>query len=764
MVKPKAADRTGHLWVEEGIAREGAIAEVAPVLPMHRTYSFGVPEEMEASVSIGQRVAVPIGRKGRLVPGFVVGLDRGTWDSTLRPIAELIDPLSFLTPDLVELGREIACHYACPLGRCLKAMTPEAVRRQSGLKTVRYVRLKRDPAGLFDGKTRMSERRRAAVEILAASDEPVSISDLTHTTGVSPSVIRAMAKVGWVEVFARKEIGAAPDATSKLEDPDFELNDEQRNALDDIRLAIDAGKFSATLLFGVSGSGKTEVYIHAIREVLDAGRQAILLVPEIVLTTQLVQRLAVRFRQVAVNHSGLTGTQRSIIWRQVGAGEKTVVIGTRSAVFAPCPNLGLICVDEEQETSYKNLQTPRFNVRDVAIMRAKQLNIPVVMGSATPLLETWYHSGHRSDYHRVFLRNRVKALPMPKVHIVDMREEHAERKGHVIFSRLMEKLLSATLDRGEQAMLLMNRRGFAHYVFCPACRTRLACPHCNVGMVVHSTSGESICHYCRYRGPTPKVCPNVSCGECLVQRGTGTQRIEEFLAARFPDARVYRVDSDTMTHRDKYQRVVEAFQSREIDVLVGTQMIAKGLDFPFVSFVGVVSADMNVLAGDFRGHERLFQLITQVAGRAGRADATGQVVVQTETPDLPALQHALRHDYETFAAEELRDRQCVGLPPFRRLARFVLAHDRDSTARDEAAALADRIRAKITQLALDHSDVLGPSPCMLSRLRGRYRYDILVRAASASALRELMGAIVQSGDTRTKTQSLIIDVDPVTMT
>ncbi len=764
MGRTRNRNTSGHLWVEEGEQREGLIAEVAPIIPTTRTYSFTVPPSMEGSLALGQRVMVPLGRRGRAVAGFVVGLDRRTWDSTLRPIDTVVDDASYLTPDLIELGREIAKHYACPLGRTLKAMTPEAVRQQRGLVTVRYARLVRTPDEIRDSGTRITEKRRALIDALAASVDPVPVERLLGETGSSQAILRSLVKEGSIAIDVHKEIRNCPAADSSLHEPAYELNEEQQTALGAIQAEIDAKQFSATLLFGVSGSGKTEIYIHAMRRVVKSGRQAILLVPEIVLTTQLVQRLTSRLADVAVSHSGLTDAQRSVVWRQVAAGEKKVVIGTRSAVFAPCPNLGLICVDEEQETGYKNLQAPRFNVRDVAVMRAKQLNIPVVLGSATPLVETWYHSEHRSDYRRAMLHRRVRELPMPKVYVVDMHNEEADLRRAVVLSRLMERLLAETLDRGEQAILLMNRRGFARRIYCPACRMRLACPNCNVSLVVHRTTGRSICHYCRAQIVTPTVCPNVTCGEKLIQTGLGTQQIESILAERFPDARIHRVDSDAMKHREQYQRIVDDFGARKIDILVGTQMIAKGLDFPFVSFVGVVHAETSALAADFRAHERLFQLITQVAGRAGRADTPGRVVVQTTTPELPALRHALKHDYESFVTEELQARHRAGLPPFRRLARIVLAHPREETALRESEALADRIRERIAALALEYADVLGPSPCVLARLRGKYRYDLLARTSNASTMRELMRDLDEVGALRTKAESTVIDVDPVSLT
>ena len=764
MSSSKQHDATGRLWIEEGVEREGTMAEVAPDLHLNRTFSFAVPESMETSVKLGQRVMVPIGRRGRLVKGFVIALDRRAWDTTVRPIHSVIDDDTYLTPELIELAREIAVHYACPLARTLRAITPEAVRKQRGLKTVRYVKLVRSFDEMAATGRRLGPKRKAVVERLsAAAGGVIDVASLLAEVGASPSVLRSLARDGCVEISTRKEIETVEPAAGPGDEPAFELNEEQRAALAAISEAIDAGAFRVNLLYGVSGSGKTEVYIHAIRRVIALGRQAILLVPEIVLTTQLVNRLACRFPNVAVNHSGMTEAERSVAWRRIAAGEIQVVVGTRSAVFAPCPNLGLICVDEEQETSYKNLRAPRFHVRDVAIMRANRLGIPVVLGSATPSVETWYHAEHRPDYRLLMIRSRVNALPLPKVHLVDMRDEFAERKQAVVISRLMERLLTETLDRGEQAVILMNRRGFAQRLYCPACKSGVVCPNCNVSLVVHTASGRAMCHYCRTRMETPTHCPNVACGAELVHAGVGTQRVEEALTALFPKAKLRRVDSDTMRHRDQVESVVRDFEDRKVDILVGTQMIAKGLDFPMVSFVGVAHADAGSLAGDFRAQERLFQLMTQVAGRAGRAEAPGRVVVQTTTPDLPGLKFALTHDYESFVAEELAVRRRVGLPPFRRLARVVLTHQREETARHEADALAARIRDAVASLPLEHADVLGPNPCLLSRLRGRYRYDLLIRTPNASSLRQLLRHLDEAKALRTKAESTVVDVDPVSL-
>ena len=756
-------NNTGRLWIESGEQRRALVAEVAPIIPVERAYSFVVPDELADKLSPGQRVEVPLGKRGRLVPGFVLALGEKPWDTTLRPLHSLLDAESYLTPELIDLGRRIAQHYACPLGRTLKAITPQAVRQGSGLVTVRYAQLAQPLAEIRESGERLTAQREALLKALSDADTALPVATLLEQTKVSAAVLRGLVKLGHVSVVECKEIRDTPDFDLPTVEPTFELNDYQQQALDAIGERIDAADFSVTLLFGVSGSGKTEVYIRAMRRVLAQGRQALLLVPEIVLTTQLVQRLASRFERVAVNHSGLTDAQRSVIWRQIAKGEKDVIIGTRSAVFAPCPDLGLICVDEEQESSYKNLQAPRFHVRDVAIMRAHARGIPVVLGSATPSLESWHNSEVRSHYHRVAIPQRVRDLPMPKVHVLDMADEPPINEHPPVLSRLLEELLRQTLAQGEQAVILMNRRGYASRVFCPQCHTRLECPHCHVGLVVHSSTGMAVCHYCRTRIKPPTICPTVGCGGKLLRVGPGTQRVEDVITQCFPEARICRVDSDTVRHRTQYQQVVDDFEARRTDILVGTQMIAKGLDFPFVSLVGVINAEPTALASDFRAQERLFQLITQVAGRAGRAETAGTVVVQSLTPDSYALAAAVNHDFEGFAERELKVRKRVGLPPFRRLTRLTLSHPREEGAAREAATIAERIRAVAEECQLAGFDLWGPNPCPLLRLRSKYRYELLLFTRDAGGMHSLLTRLRQEGKLKAKTASLMVDVDPVSL-
>ena len=575
--------------------------------------------------------------------------------------------------------------------------------------------------------------------------------------------LRTLAARGFIEILTRREPRPAPDFDAPPVEPDFELNAEQKSAVNRCHDVIAARAFRALLLFGVSGSGKTEVYINAMRKVVSDGRQALMLVPEIALTTQLMQRLAKRFRDIAIIHSALTGVQRSLLWNEIAAGRKRVIIGTRSAVFAPCPELGLIVVDEEQESSFKNLQAPRYNSRDVGIKRAQLENIPIILGTATPSLETWHNCRRFAHYELIRLHNRVAGLPMPAVRIVDMHNEQFGGGRQVILSRVLVKALRETLDQHQQAILLLNRRGYATVLMCRACKRRIECPNCQANAVFHKAGDVMICHYCHRRFTPPERCPMADCRQPLVRIGIGTQRLEEVLAGLLPTARVLRADSDAVSRPEHYAQIVSKLENHEIDILIGTQMIAKGLDFPFVSLVGVINADTAMAIPDFRAAERTFQLVTQVAGRAGRADKPGRVVVQTIMPDSYAIQAAMRHDFETFAAEELPRRQASGYPPFGRLARIVISDPVDSKARQAAEDLSRRIDRTTVELHHSPMTVSPALPCFMERLRNQYRYEVLIRASSANELQTLLDHLRGAKALSVKAKTLTIDVDPISL-
>lgn len=738
------------------------VALVAPMTPMDTVYSYAVPPELAEGLRAGQRVEVPMGRRNRPTVGFCIGFSTEAWTSTLKPVLRVLDPEPLLDASLLELGRWISRYYCCPLGRTLAAIVPEPVRRQSGFEKVQYVRLAKPLCEIEAEGIRLSAKRRAVIEHLSRHEEPIPLGRLMTEVGCSGAPIKAAARLGWLDVETVRRPKPGPSFDQPLEEPDFQLNADQQRALNAVRRTSRAGRFGVMLLFGVAGSGKTEVYVHAIRDAVARGRQAIMLVPEIALTTQLVDRLTKRFQDVAVIHSGLTGVQRSLVWSDIASGRKRVVIGTRSAIFAPTPDLGLIVVDEEQDTSYKNLQAPRFHSRNVAIVRAQQASIPVLLGSATPSLETWSNADRLDHYTVLTLPRRVAGLPMPQLRVVPMDAERRSRRGIHLLSQPMENQLSETLAQGEQAVLLLNRRGYANSMFCARCGWTAVCPQCDARLVLHKSSGELRCHRCSTRQTVPQTCPNDSCGGAPLRFGMGTERVEEELRRKFPQARVARADSDTMLRGEQYEELIREFETGQLDVLVGTQMIAKGLDFPRVSFVGVINADTTLMISDFRAGERTYQLITQVAGRAGRARGRGTVIVQTDTPEMPPIRLAVHGDYAAFAAEELDLRNRMHLPPTWRITRIVVSDRLDSKARSEAQALAEVVRdagvRTATELRCD-----GPERCLVQRQRQLYRYELLLRTRTPDAMQRVLDEIRGKTLQSVRAKRVVIDVDPISL-
>ncbi len=736
------------------------VVRVAPLAPTDQLYSYAVPPELVDLLKPGQRVEVPLGRRSRPTAGFCVGFSDEPWTSTLKPVRRIVDAEPLLDEALIELGRWIGRYYCCPPGRTLAAMVPEPVRRQSGFDRVRHVRLVKSPAEIEADGQRIGPKQRQVIAYLANQTGSVELDRIKAQLQCSNAPIDTAARRGWIAIETIRRPKPGPDFDRPIEEPDFELTPDQIRAVEAARRAVDADAFRVLLLFGVAGSGKTEVYIRAIRDVVSRGRQAIMLVPEIALTTQLVDRLTRRLSDVAVIHSGLKGIERSLVWSDIAAGRKRVVIGTRSAIFAPTHELGLIVVDEEQDGSYKNLQAPRFNSRDVAIVRARQASVPVLMGSATPSLETWHNANRLPHYEVVTLPRRVAGLPLPRVRLVPMQAVRQGRRGFHVLSEPMAHQLRETLEQGEQAVLLLNRRGYASSVFCPRCGWTAVCPRCDVSLVLHLSSGTLRCHRCSTRQDVPEVCPDESCGGTPLRSGMGTERVIEELHRKFPQARVARADSDTMLRGEHYEALIRQFETRQLDILVGTQMIAKGLDFPLVSFVGVINADTALRVSDFRAGERTFQLITQVAGRAGRSRGKGTVIVQTDAPDLPPIRLAVAGDYGAFAAQELDARTATSLPPIWRLTRIVLADPRDSHVRSEADRLAEAIRyAALATGATLRCD--GPERCPVQRERGQYRYELLLRSQTAEDMQRVLDHVRGKTLQSVRAKRVLVDVDPI---
>ena len=536
------------------------------------------------------------------------------------------------------------------------------------------------------------------------------------------------------------------------------LNRAQSAAFEEIRAAIQAHQFHTFLLHGVTGSGKTEVYLNAIDAALAEGRSALLLVPEIALTPAVAGQFFHRFGdRVAILHSAFSDSERSDQWRRIRAGSAAVVVGTRSGVFAPMRDLGLIVVDEEHDQSYKQEETPRYNGRDVAIVRAQAARACVILGSATPSLETRYNA-ERGKYTLLELPSRIEERPMPAVELIDMRTEFLETRKQATFSRRLLEAIAHRLDNGEQTIILLNRRGFSSFVACRACGERVQCANCSVTLTFHRRDRRLLCHYCNYAERVPTHCPKCQ-SEHIYFLGTGSEKVEDELHREFPKARIARLDRDTATAKRQYEAILQAFRERSYDILVGTQMIAKGHDIPNVTLVGVVSADVGLGLPDFRAAERTFQLLTQVAGRAGRGSLPGIVLIQTINPDHYAVRMASAQDYQAFYEKELQFRRMMHYPPFSAMANILVRSEQQEQAMRWSTEL-----GHILTPAPEKIKILGPAEAPVTRLKNEYRYQFLVKAASRKALNELLRKAQDfARERKWSATALVIDVDPLTL-
>lgn len=683
------------------------------------SYTYLWPDSLGEPV-FGQRVRVPFGRGNRKVTGFVVEPNQSAPASkTLKSVAELVDHESLLTDDLKDLARWINKYYLTPLGMTLSAMLPSAIGSHAK-KQQTFIILQSTPQ---DWPAQLGKKQRTVLDELWEAKkqgvDSLSLEELMHHSHAGRETIHRLLERNLINTqVLQVTLEHLQDAPS--DEHDITPNADQQAVLEKFLPRLNEG-FSVTLLRGVTGSGKTEVYVRTIRRVIEAGKQAILLAPEIALTTQTLQRLLKRLPRVAVLHSGLSSAQRAFYWQQIRDGHAGVVVGPRSAVFAPIrpEKLGLVVVDEEHESTYKQDTAPRYHGRDVAIMRASIAGAPVLLGSATPSMES-YNNALNGRYNLLELPRRVKNLPMPRLEIVNLRREMKPGRIELIGQTLQERM-AGVLDRGEQIILLMNRRGYASYVFCPKCDWMLECSQCVRPMVWHQATQLCVCHHCDSTAVLPERCP--ACSGKILLFGYGIQRVEDELARKFPTARVARMDSDTMTSPKQFNKILDDFGSGQVDILLGTQMVAKGLDFPKVSLVGVTSADTALALHDFRASERTFQLIVQVAGRAGRSDHPGQVVVQTLHEEEPAIMYASQHDYKGFADFELNDRRGMNLPPFSRMTRFMFRHEHANVANDAALKFAEFFRCKLPR---DEVRMVGPQAAEMVKLQNQFRFDILL--------------------------------------
>jgi len=793
------------------------IAEVivdVPAKQVNQTFDYLIPERFQEILTAGMRVIVPFGP--RKVMGFVINRTNESKFKRLKEVSDVLDFTPVLTDEMIGLGKWVADHtlsyyitaYQAMLPQVLKAAYKKEIVRltkgelipeleflfagrdvvnfdelmestisyrlvqeaiQAGdiyidyivqskvtKKYVTMVRPKLEEYRLIEALEDLSKgakKQRAIIEHFINNRDPLSQKELLKLYSTSYSTIRQLKQKGMIETYQQEVYRNPYDDKVFTRTSPLRLTKQQEQAIQPIKQLIYQEEHEVFLLHGVTGSGKTEIYLQAIQDVLDQGKEAIVLVPEISLTPQMVKRFKGRFgSNVAVFHSALSAGEKYDEWRKIYRQEVQVVVGARSAIFAPFENIGIIIIDEEHETSYKQEDQPRYHARDVAIQRGIHHQCPVILGSATPTLES-YARALKGVYELAVLDTRTNNKAMPEVEIVDMRQElHAGNR--TMFSRLLKSKIEAALMRKEQIVLLLNRRGFSTFVMCRDCGHVSECPHCDIALTYHKSSHQLKCHYCSYEEPMPIVCPECQ-SEYIRYFGTGTERVEEALTKLIPEARVIRMDVDTTRRKGAHERLLARFSNHEADILLGTQMIAKGLDFENVTLVGVLTADSMLHLPDFRSAEKTFQLLTQVSGRAGRHELPGEVIIQTYTPEHYTVQLASRYDYVQFFNIEMRMRRQYQYPPYVYLSLITVSHPNHATAIN----ITEQIVQALTQYLGRHTTVLGPTPSPIMRIKDRYRYQCMIKYKKEHQLIEKINMAIRPFENQMNQDELQITID-----
>ncbi len=787
------------------------VVRVTLEIALRREFDYSVPPELESRIEVGSRVKVPFGP--RQVLGVVTDVlqDAQTTHTHLRPVLKVIGAQSPITPKVLKLARWISAYYCCPPEIALKSVLPEAVRQEEdGWRERLYVRL--SPRG--DELPKLT-RRQIEVWNIVEEWRALPLQRLLELCGCTAETVRRLEDKGLLTIAPQVSERDPYAHEHILPTQSLPLNQDQARAFQAICQAMEAARAvpaagAATpagvfLLHGVTGSGKTEVYLQALARALEQGRGGIVLVPEISLTPQTVERFKARFSSgplqtlVAVLHSHLSAGERHDEWHKIRQGRARIVIGARSAIFAPVDPLGLIVVDEEHEHSYKQEEAPRYHARDVAVVRGQMEGAVVVLGSATPSLESFYNV-QRSRYRLLELPQRADDKKMPLVRVVDLRQAARGERGPPVFSPQLKEAIAQRLERHEQVILFLNRRGYSTSLQCPKCGFVAECPNCSVALTFHRHSQRLLCHICGHEAPAPAACPDPKCRNPAIRyAGLGTQKVEDILGRLFPHARIKRMDSDALQRKEDYRRILGDFRAGKLDILVGTQMIAKGLHFPNVTLVGIIHADLSLHMPDFRAGERTFQLLTQVAGRAGRGDVEGEVFIQSFTPFHPAIQYARRHDFAGFYEQEIEFREQLRYPPIARVAlltlkgrnedkvRFSAEHARreletllstpgaspgpetpapaeDLFAGKEAGEAGPPSASPPASAARALPDLIlaGPAPAPLARAETFYRYQIMLRTRLMSRLSQ---RLAQFSETLRLPDdvTLTIDIDPANL-
>jgi len=746
-------------------------ADVAVPLPLFQTFTYSVPDSLGDELHPGCRVLVPFGT--RHLVGLVTQVHRESREGTIKPILETLDRKPILSPSLLKLGLWVASYYLAPPGVSLRVMLPpgllaKKVALDEEHPVQKFWPTKRHLAvvEMTSSEARLTARQKEVVELLSQRTLPVAVQPFLREVGCSSSVLQNLVSKGSIrmeEVESYRSPWAHSETSPEVQKHD--LNPDQRRIFEKIDQHLSKNRFHSMLIHGVTGSGKTEIYLNAIASTLARGKSALVLVPEIGLTPQISRYFRAWFgEEVAILHSALSGGERFDQWRRIREGQARVVVGTRSAVFAPLADLGIIIVDEEHDSSYKQEELPRYHARDVALKRGELEQTVVILGSATPQLETFYNSLHGGVPEYEVLNSRILDRPLPTVHVVDMRVEFQKRGKAVVLSQQLQESIAERLDRKEQVLILLNRRGYASALLCRSCGSTEICENCSLSLTYHHDSKRLLCHYCGYLRSVPKRCR--ACGnEYMHFLGHGTQKVQEILETLFPNAAIARLDRDTVQRKGSLQRILGAFGSGQTDILIGTQMIAKGHDFPRVTLVGVLTAEQALRMADFRASERTFQLLTQVAGRAGRGEIPGEVIIQTYYPDHYSLKHARSQNYRLFFEEEIRFRRNFRYPPFTALANLLVQGRPQTKTRQAAEQVADLLLRQRTRLSAQRRmRVLGPAQAPLEKLKGDYRFQILIKSTDRKELHEVLeSAMEELSQKRVMVRKPSIDIDPMNL-
>jgi len=793
-------------------------------LPLRKVFTYVIPPALQNKIQIGQQVLAPFQRQ--ILSGFVVSLFPQSEIEKTKPLQDILDLQPVFSPRILKLTRWLSDYYFCSWGEALKAAIPAELQVKSQLwvkkidsaspldnlnsaqkklleilsdhKPVRASSLAKRAGfkGVFAELYNLESKGIVKLEYLVSSSAKVKLekiirlksfppaqelnsrqfkileflkekggiltqTELRPQLGGSNSVLKQLQQKNLIEIFSSEKF-RDPWEGFKFTPKRVNLNSEQLQALNKVKSALERNKFQPFLLYGVTGSGKTEIYIEAIQEVLKHKKQALVLVPEISLTIPTIMRFKAVFgNQVISLHSGLSTGERFDAWRKIQEGKFPVVIGARSTVFAPLENLGLIVVDEEQDASYKQTDSsPRYNARDTAVMRGKIENVPVILGSATPSVES-FHNALKGKYVLLGLSKRVEEKPMAVVKIIDLKKERENKNYDYLTGELKQKI-QEKLSGQEQAILFLNRRGFSTFVKCQDCGFIATCRNCNITLTYHLTDLSLRCHYCSHTEKAPGICPACN-GNRLLYKGVGTQRVESEIKKAFGESSVRRLDSDVSGRKNLPRQVLMDFGEKKFPILLGTQMVTKGFDFPNVTLVGVVSADVLLELPDFRAKERTFQVLTQVAGRAGRGDIPGEVILQTYYPNDWAIKLAGEQDFKKFYFEEIKSREDLFYPPFSHLILILFLGEDEKRTLSVADKLSLALKERIGKLSLNENIILGPAPAPLEKLKRNYRYQVVVKTKKVREVVKILEEVLEGKEFKSKKVRVVVDVDPAGM-